>query len=100
MGWAFVKGWHFGKTYPSEFNRPFGHLVQSQIVEHYVRTSGDLSVLRVPESVNDLVVRSVANENAFPGSRFEFAAVVFRYEGISLTSKNPQFVIIRLTTGL
>ena len=51
MSWAFVKGWHFGKNYPSDFNRPF--------VEHYVRTSDDLFVLGVPESVSDLAVRSI-----------------------------------------
>ena len=53
-------------------------------------------MLGVPESVSDLTVRTVAKENAFSRSRFEFLAVDLRYEGIRLASKNPQFVVIRL----
>ena len=52
--------------------------MHSRLVEHDVRTSDDLSVLGVLESVSDLAVWSVAKENAFPGSRFEFSTVVFR----------------------
>ena len=33
---------------------------------HDVRTSDDLSVLKVPESVSDLAVGSLPKENAFP----------------------------------
>ena len=69
-----MKGWHFGKHYPSDFNRLFGHFMHSRIVEHYVRTSDDLSVL-------------------------EFSAVVFRYEGVRLATENPQLIIIQLTAG-
>ena len=94
-----MKGWHFGKYYPLDFNRPFGRFMHNCLVEHYVRTSDDLSVLGVPESVSNLAVRTIAKENAFFGSRFEFSAVLFRYESILLTSKNPQFVVIRLSTG-
>ena len=94
-----MKGWHFGKNYPSDFNRPFGRLMHSRLVEHYVRTLDDLSVLGVPESVSDLAVWSIAKENTFPGSRFEFPAVVFRYEDICLATENPQLVVIRPTTG-
>ena len=36
------------------------------LVEHDVRTSDDLSVLGVPESVSDLSIRSIPEENAFP----------------------------------
>ena len=74
-----MKGWHFGKYYPSEFNRPFGYFMHSRLVEHYVRTSNDLFVLGVPESVSDLAVGTIVKENAFPGSRFEFSVVVFLY---------------------
>ena len=56
-------------------------------------------MLRVLESVSDLAVRTIAKENAFPGSQFEYSAVVFRYESIRLVSENPQFIIIRLTTN-
>ena len=56
-------------------------------------------MLGVPESVSDLTVGSIPKENAFHRSRFEFLAVVFRYEGIRLTSENHEFVVIRLTTG-
>ena len=94
-----MKGWYFGKNYLSDFNRPFVRLVHNRLVEHYVQTSYDLFVIGVPGSVSDLVVWSVAKENAFPRSRLEFVAVVFRYEGIRLASENPQFIIIRLTTG-
>ena len=94
-----MKGWHFGEYYPSDFNRPFGYFVHSRLVEHYVRTSDDMSVLRVLQSVFDLTVWSVAKENAFRGSRFEFLAVIFRYEGIRLASENPEFIIIWLTVG-
>ena len=72
-----MKGWHFGKDYPSDFDRPFVLLVHSRLVEHYVQTLDNLSVVEVPELVSDLVVWSLAKENAFPGSRFEFSAVVF-----------------------
>ena len=58
-----------------------------------------LSVLRVPESVSDLAFTTLTKENTLPGSWFEFSVVVFQYEGIRLTSENPQFVIIRLTIG-
>ena len=67
-----MKGWHFRKDYPSDFNRPFGRLVHSRFVEHDVQTSNDLSVLKVPDSVSDLVVWFVAKENTFLGSWFEF----------------------------
>ena len=66
MGWAFMKGWHFGKYYPSNFNRPFGRFVHSQFIEHDIRTSNDLSMFGIPESVSDLAVRSILEENAFP----------------------------------
>ena len=99
LGWAVMKGWHFGKYYPSDFNRPFVRFMHSRLVEHDVQTSDDLSVLGVPKSVSDLAVGTIAKENTFPGSWFEFSAVVFRYEGIRLASKNPQFVVIRHTTG-
>ena len=56
-------------------------------------------MLRVPESVSDLAVESIPEENAFPLSRFEFATVVFRYEGIRLATENPQFIVIRLLAG-
>ena len=79
-----MKGWHFGNNYPSDFNRPFGRLVHSRLVEHYVQTSDDLSVLWVLESVSDYVVWFVAKENAFLGSRLKFCAVLFRYEGVRL----------------
>ena len=69
-----MKGWHFGKyypsdinrPYPSDFNRPFGRFVHSRLIEHDVRTSDDLPVLGVPESVSDLAVGSIPEENAFP----------------------------------
>ena len=99
MGWAVVRGCDLGKYYPSDFNRPFGRFMHSRLVEHYVRTSNNLSVLGVLESVSDLVFRTVAKENAFPRSRFEFSTVVFWYEGVHFASENPQFVIIRLTTN-
>ena len=89
-----MKGWHFGKYYPSDFNRPFGRFVHSRLVEHNVRTSHHLPVLRVPESVPDLAVGSIPEENAFPSSRFEFSAVVFRYEGVFLATEDAQLVII------
>ena len=92
-----MKGWHFGKYYPSDFNRPFGHFVHSRLIEHYVRTSDNLSVLGVPESVSDLATWSVAKKNSFLGCRFEFSAVVFRYEGECLASENPQFLVIWLS---
>ena len=55
-GWAVMKGWYFGKDYPSDFNRPFGRFMHSRLVEHYVRTSEDLFVLEVLESVSDLAI--------------------------------------------
>ena len=61
-----MKGWNFGKNYPPDFNRPFGRLVHSRLVEHYVRTSDNLPVLGVLESVSDLAVGSIPEENAFP----------------------------------
>ena len=94
-----MKGWHFGKYYPSDFNRLFSHFVHSRLVEHDVRTSDDLSLLGVQESVSDLVVGSIPKENTFPLSRFEFSAVVFRYEGVCLATENPQLVIIQFTAG-
>ena len=48
VGWAVMKGWHFGKYYPSDFNRPFSRFMHSRLIEHYVRTSDDLSMLGVP----------------------------------------------------
>ena len=63
--------------------------MHSRLVEHYVQTSDDLSVLRILESVSDLTVGAIAKENTFPRSRFEFSAVVFRYEGIRFASENP-----------
>ena len=86
VGWAFVKGWHFRENYPLDFSWPFGHLVHRRLVEHFVRTSNDLSVLGVPKSVVDLAIWSIAKENAFPGSRFEFSTIILRYEGIRLAS--------------
>ena len=83
-----MKGWHFGKYYPSDFNRPFGRFVHSRLVEHYVRTSDDLCVLGVLELVSDLVVWSIAKGNTFPGSRFEFLAAVFQYEGVVRRNSN------------
>ena len=82
-----------------DFNRPFGRLVHSRLVEHYVRTLDDLSMLGVSQSVSNLTVWTVAKENTFPRSQFEFSTTVFRYESISLTYEDPQFVIIRLTIG-
>ena len=67
--------------------------MHSRLVENHVRTSDDLPVLGVPESLSNLVVGSIPEENAFPLSRFEFSAVVFQYEGIRLESENPQFVV-------
>ena len=64
-GLAFVKGWHFGKYYPSDFNTPFVRLAHSRLVEHDVRTSDDLSVLGVLEPVSDLAVGSIPEENTF-----------------------------------
>ena len=61
-----MKGWHFGKYYPSDFNRPFGRFMHSGLVEQYVRTSDDLFVLGVLESVSDLAVGSIPEENTFP----------------------------------
>ena len=61
-----MKGWHIGENYPSDFSRPFGHFMHSRLVEHDVRTSDDLPVLGVPESVSDLAVGSIPEENAFP----------------------------------
>ena len=71
--------------------------MHSRLVEHYVQTSDDLSVLGVLESVSDLAVWIVTKENTFPRSWSEFSTVIFRYESISLASENPQFVIILLT---
>ena len=85
-----MKGWHFGKYYPSDFNGPFGRFMHSRLIEHHDQTSDDFSVLGVLESVSDLAAWSVAKENAFPRSRFEFSAVIFRYEGIRLATENPQ----------
>ena len=73
--------------------------MHSRLVEHDVKTSNDMSMLGVLESVSDLAVWSIAKENTFPGSWSEFPAVAFRYEGIRLTTENPQLVVIRLTTG-
>ena len=61
-----MKGWHFGKYYPSEFNRPFGRLMHSRLIEHDVRTSDDFSMLGVLESVSDFAVGSIPEENLFP----------------------------------
>ena len=61
-----MNGWHFGESYPSDFNRPFSRFMHSRLIEHYVRTSDDLPVLGVPESVSDLAVGSILEENAFP----------------------------------
>ena len=71
-----MKGWHFGKYYPSDFNRPFGHLVHSRLVEHDIRTLDDVSVLGVLELVSDLADWSIPKENAFPLSCFEFSVSV------------------------
>ena len=94
-----MKGWHIGKHYPSDLNRPFGRFMHSRLVEHYIRTSNDLSVLGVPNSVSDLDVGSIPEENGFPLSRFEFPAVILRYEGICLATEAPQLVITRLVAG-
>ena len=59
-----MKGWHFGKYYPLDFNRPFGRFMHNRLVENHVRTSDDLSVLGIPESVSDLAVGSIHEENA------------------------------------
>ena len=61
-----MKGWHFGKYYPSDFDRPFGCFMHSRLIEHHVRISDDLSVLGVLESVSDLAVGSIPEENTFP----------------------------------
>ena len=90
-----MKGWHFGKDYPSDFNRPFGHFMHSRLVEHHVRTLEDLSVFGVLESVSDLAVGSISKENTFPSPQFEFPAVLFRYEGTRLATEDPQLVITR-----
>ena len=66
-----MKGWQIGKYYPSDFNRPFGRFMHSRLIEHYIRTSDDLSVLGVPESVSDLAVGSIPKKNTFPCSLFE-----------------------------
>ena len=58
-----MKGWHFGKYYPSDFNRSFGRFMHSRLVEHYVQTSDDFSVFGVPEPVSDLAVGSIPEEN-------------------------------------
>ena len=84
------------KNDPFDFNKPFGPFVHSRFIERYVRTSNDLSVLGVPNSVSYLAVWSIPEENAFLGPWFEFATVIFWYEGIRLTSENPQFVVIQL----
>ena len=60
------RGWHFREYYPSDFNRLFGHLLHRRLIEHYVRSSDDLPVLGVPESISDLTVGSIPEENAFP----------------------------------
>ena len=73
--------------------------MHSRLIEHYVRTSDDLSVLGDPKSVSDLAVGSIPEENAFPSSQFEFSAVVFRYEDVRLATENPQLIIIRLSAG-
>ena len=65
-GWAVMKGWQFGENYPSDFNRPFSCFVHRRLIEHYVRASDDLPVLGVPESVSDLAVGSIPEENTFP----------------------------------
>ena len=54
------------KNDPFDFNKPFGPFVHSRLIEHYVRTSDDLPVLGVPESVSDLAVVSIPEENTFP----------------------------------
>ena len=87
MSWALVKGWHFGKNYPSNFNRTFGRLVHSQLVEHYVRTSDDLSVLGVPELVSNLTVWTVAKENGFPDLRSSFRRSFFSMRSYASYSK-------------
>ena len=61
-----MKGWHVGKYYPSDFNRPFGLLLHSRVVEHDVQTSDDLPMFGVLDSVSDLAVGSIPEENAFP----------------------------------
>ena len=68
-------------------------------IEHYIPTLDDLFVFKVPELASDLAIWSVAKENAFLGSRFKFATVIFQDEGIRLAFENPQFVVIQLTAG-
>ena len=85
---------YFGTNYPSDFNKPFDSFMHGQFIEHYIRTSDDLSMLGFLESVSNLVVWPIAMENGFPGSRFEFSTIVFRYESVRLASKNPPFVVI------
>ena len=63
--------------------------MHSRLIEHYVRTSDDLPMLGVPESVSDLAVGSIPEENAFTSSRFKLSAVLFRYEGIHLATEDP-----------
>ena len=63
--WAVMKGWHFGKYYPSDFNRPFGRFMHSRLVKHYVRTSDDFSMVGVLESVSDLAVGSISRKTHF-----------------------------------
>ena len=70
--------------------------MHSRLVEHYVRTSDDLTMLGDLESVCNLAICSIDKKIAFPGSQLEFSVVIFQYEGIRLASKNPQFVVIRL----
>ena len=71
-----MKGWHIRQNYPSDFNKPFLHFVDSRLIKHYVRTLNDLFMLRVPELASNLAVRLIAEGNTFLGSRFEFSAVI------------------------
>ena len=56
LGLTVLKVWHFWKSYPSDFNRPFDRLEHSQLVEKNVQFSDDLFVLWVPKSVFNFAV--------------------------------------------
>ena len=49
--WSKADSFGYAKSVDSVrefFNRPFGRLVHNRLIEHYIRTSDDLSVLAVP----------------------------------------------------
>ena len=67
--------------------------MHNRLIEHYIRTSNDWSVLGVLESVSNFAVWSIAKETTFPGPQFEFSGIVFWYEGICLAFENPKLVV-------